>query len=226
VNVTALIPYYGGNSAAAHSAAASRPAFLRSTVASLHPLATQVVVGALFGDTTVPEHPDITVLLLDCAPEYIPANLMRWAQLHASGDVIYATEADQILHYDPQILHLLTDDCYLVPHRLEQLGPREAGAERGHVVDYCGRRWVMPCGEPAASTVTYAPEGYIGRFGGGFLTQANLFRQAVFTDQPDLPVEHSMGLDMAGTALKTGSWDRFFVEHLSGYEHNERLARQ
>jgi len=223
MNITALVPYYGGQSTAAPSSAGNRPGYLLQTLASLTGFATQVFAGLAAHDTNVPEG-SYTPVYLDCEPKFLPATLMRWAQKQAPGDLFYATEADQVLHYDPAVIKAVTGDIYLVPHRLEQLGPAGQGAHRGDVVTYDGRHWVFANGSPEGEGY-YHPRGSPANFGGGFLATRELFTNTTFIDSDDSPVEHATGhcMSWVGYPQKTSSWQQFWVEHLSGYEHHCKL---
>jgi len=123
-------------------------------------------------------------------------------------------------------------DAYLVPHRLEELWEHPSGtlvgSDRGAVVRHRGRLWVLPNGNPTEwkNGVYYAPETDRNAFGGGYLCTAELFMSLKFTDEDEYPVEHATGFTAfkAGRALKTGMWNEFFVEHLSGVEAHRGLA--
>jgi hypothetical protein len=131
---------------------------------------------------------------------------------------VYVSEADQILHYDRELFSLVQGDDYLIPWRLEQLGQGGEGAHRGPVVEVAGKRYVIP--HDAALSMLHA-------YGGAFLCTKELFLRAVFEKHDNMPVESATGFDIAhyGRSLKCDlPWERFWVDHLSGYDYHERLG--
>lgn len=232
MGVTVLIPYYSQYEPGAHSEPSNRPGYLERTVDSVAPLADRVIVAVVAGEQALPSVHAAT-LELHCAPRFLPVSLLRWAQanLGPGPDRVFFTEADQVLHYDPAVLAAVQGGDYLVPHRLEELGQLGEGADRGPVVEHAGKQWVLPNGTPEGDGF-YHPQdpGFeMNRFlqyGAAFLAGRDLLAEAAFTDSDDRPLEHGGGFCMsaAGNALKTSDWERFWVEHLSGHEHNERLG--
>lgn len=230
-SVCVLIPYFGGNSSAANSQASKRPHYFRKTVESLRPLAParNTVVGVcLPEDKQISPHAE----LLQCEPKFLAAELCRWAQRHVLADYFYVTEADQVFHANQDVLDAVSGDTYLAPHRLEQVYEHPTGtlmgSDRGYVVRYRGRLWVLPNGNPDAwgRHPHYEPENEQQAFGGGFLASRELFMRIPFTDVNQCPVEHATGFQAyrTGRCLKTGMWSDFCVEHLSGLEYHQGLA--
>ncbi len=104
--LTALIPYFEGVSPAAHSRVSLRKGYLARTVDSLRGFADVVRVGRL------EEFPG--------EPQWLPARMFRHYQGKLLyGDLVYCTEADQILHYGYGIPKVEGDN-YLVPFRVER----------------------------------------------------------------------------------------------------------
>lgn len=227
MSVTALIPYYGGQSKAAPSDAASRPGYLLKTMDSLRRFADRIVYATDKASPSCPSFPgwNTELVQFDCEPRYIPANLMRWAQENAETEFVYVTEADQVLHIDPAVISRARETDYLVPHRLERLCG-DGGRDRGKVVAVDGQEYVFANGPPTGDGF-YHPGNSPDNFGGGFLASLELFRSVTFTDSPVFPVESATGhhIAAAGHALKTSDWTAFWVNHLSGYEYHERLSR-
>jgi len=235
--ITALVAYYGQVNTllpTMNSNPANRPGYLVKTVDSIRPLAGHVFLGVHARDSTVPEIAGATQVLFDCAPHFLPAALLRWAQrrLGQFPGNLYYTEADQVLHCTPEVLSVVEGDTYLVPHRLAQLG--QCGEARGYgpVVDWKGGRWELDNGAPEGESF-YHPQSAdfetnrCLQYGAAFLCTRELLARTTFTDSfPDRPLEHASGFDIsaAGHALKTSRWQEFFVEHLSGYEIAERLG--
>lgn len=229
MTTTALLPYYGDPSPGVtpYSWYGNRPKYLQLVLDSLRTLADDVVVGVHNSDTTLPSLSCLdgcTVQPFDGEPRYIAANLMNWGQANLSSDFVYVTEADQVLHYDPAVLASVSGIEYLVPHKLERLGPDGGGADRGTNVEFEGNTYCLPAGGPANGDV-HAAVGCPYNFGGAYFATTDLFRSVRFTFEPSCPIEHATGFNMAATGcpMKTGNWSRFFVEHLSGYEYQRKL---
>ena len=245
--IAALVAYYGQHNPhlpTTHSNPVNRPGYLAQTVDSLRSLASDIVIGTHVHDSTVPAIPGVRRRVFNCAPHFIPASLLRWAQDRLDqfpGDIYY-TEADQVLRWAPEVLSVVSGDSYLVPHRIAQMGQ---GGERrafGPVVEWAGgppgSRWeldngaVQPAlhGEPAGFYHPLATDTETTRclqYGAAFLCTPELLAKTTFTDSfPDRPLEHASGFDISATgyALKTSNWQEFFVVHLSGYEITEGLG--
>lgn len=226
--ITALIPYFGGTGHAAPSEAANRPGYLRRTIASLESFADCVIIGVCDEERALPDVSVDDIHRFSVEPQYIPSTMLRWAQKILPPTQIYVTEADQVLHYDPAVLGIVEGLTYLVPHRLEELGPLGEGSKRGNIVDWDGRRWVMPNGSPVPGRMFYNPDLFVLQYGGAYLASWELFSGATFPNRDQHPVEHATGFDIGryGYAMKTGHWNRFFVEHLSGYEYHARSEEE
>ena len=227
-----LIPYYGGITPAANPPS-KRPGYLAKTVKSLQGLADIIWVGVCRPEDEYQavRAGDVIAARFDCAPLAIAHNLLKMAQedgFTEGYDLVYVTEADQILHYDPEIISYVQGRDYLVPHRLEELGPNRAGAERGPLFSYDGREWVT--GErppiPVTSQPVYSTAHIVDGYGGAYLCSAEFFRAMNIQLDQQAPVENATGFTPfhQGRVLKATDWQRFFVEHLSGHDYHCKLA--
>lgn len=230
MRITALIPYFGGEHPAAHSDKSKRPEYLQRTVDSLKGFAETIIVGTIPGeDRSVIPDGATSVILHPGDPSLLPLAVVEFGQTLCNYDLMYYTEADQVLHYDPFILRHAHDRQYLVPHRLEQLvdGRDSAGTSgQGEVkVEFEGNRYVLANGAPPHGTTEdiYAPNDTIKSFGGAWLVSKELFCEAKF---PGGQIEEVSGFYLSNFAYcrKTVTWPRFFVEHLSGLDHTRREA--
>lgn len=234
MSAVSLVPYFGGHGRAAPSPAEKRPAYLRRTVASLGSVAGPVFIGVCRPEdfTSATDGLSARAVMLDCEPHLLPLELVRLAQregLASFHDHVYVTEADQVLHLDREFLKTVKGRDYLVPHRLEQLGPDGQGRDRGPVVvhDWALEEYTM--GErpepPLIPAPLYEPDGLVDGYGGAFLCSAEFFSGMQFTLSEDQPVEDVTGFAAyrQGHALKTTEWNRFYVEHLSGYDYHCKL---
>jgi hypothetical protein len=199
----ALIPYFGGTSSATHSRTDTRCGYLDQTIQSLDGF------GVIVGVCREEDHGDV---LIESTPEWLPARFMRWAQLNLDADLVYVTEADQILTLDPALLTVPNERDYLVPHRLN------AG---GQEIVVNGVEYGVPNGLPEGDGEFYHPSDNADCFGGAFLATWDLFRRVDFKLSKGSPVEHATGFDVAnaGECLKTTVVERCWVEHLSSREH-------
>jgi hypothetical protein len=213
VKVVALIPYFGGISPAARARQENRLDHLEQTIASLDGF--DVIVGVCSDTDAFDAGADVVI---DTKPEWLPANLCRWAQENVQTDLVYVTEADQILTLDRVLLGVPDDEKYLVPHRLNEVGP-DGGT---HDLTVGGKEYEAPNGLPEGDGEFYQPPGSIARYGGAFLATRDLFKRVKFKLSKHAPVEHATGGDigLAGECLKTTVVERFWVEHLSSREHH------
>jgi hypothetical protein len=206
VKPLALVPYFGGISTATHSRTDTRRDYLEQTLKSL--AGFDVIVGVCRIEPVWLDD----VVWLDTKPEWLPAKFMRWAQLNLDADLVYVTEADQILTLDPALLTVPNERDYLVPHRLN------AG---GSEIVVNGVGYLAPNGLPEGDGEFYHPSDNADCFGGAFLATWDLFRRVDFKLSKGSPVEHATGFDVAnaGECLKTTVVERCWVEHLSSREH-------
>jgi hypothetical protein len=227
LQTVALIPYFGGDSDAAPSNKANRLDYLKRTVQSLASV-QRIIVGVNnfldVKDIKTARLP-VEIEILDCEPRYIPVTLFRVYQVKLPESVtyVYVTEADQVLHMHIQD-NPVFGDTFLVPHRLEELGVKDQGKDRGMVVTFNSREWVLPNGSPQAGDY-YQPDVLTDQYGGAFLCRREFFTKIPFSENPNMPIEHATGLDAAkaGIVLKTSEWSQCFVEHLSGKEYHDTL---
>lgn len=217
----AFLPYFGGQSSAAPSRAEFRHFWLEECVDSLRGLASHLYIGVHPSESTVPRALQDLTVPLDCDPRFIPSNLLRWGQENLPDDVTHVcvTESDQVWHYDRELLSFAKGLDYLVPWRLEQLGDGGEGSHRGENVTVKGKRYVVP--------QDGAPLEVLRDYGGAFYCSASLFRSACFHDADVQPVETATGWALAsyGNSLKLQyPWQKFWVDHRSGYDYHQRMG--
>lgn len=225
----ALIPYFGGIHGAAHSERNNRPGYLKRTVDSLQSFAEVIFVGVQpEEDLSVIPDGAVPAVLPPVDPPLIPAGICDFGREQHDFDLVYYTEADQVLHYDPEILSTVSGRQYLSPHRLEQLISKDrfdsgTGGFGTTSVEFEGNHYVLANGHPHPDCELYKPHGIIASFGGAWLASAELFRSADLTSGH---IEDISGFHLShiGECRKTGDWRRFFVEHLSGFDHIRRQA--
>lgn len=207
LRVTALIPFFGGESKAAPSHVHTRLDYLEQTRASMEDF--EVVVGYCRD-----EDAEVGTLRLECESHWLPATLCRFAQEEIESDLFYVTEADQVLTLDRTLLSVPDERCYLVPHRLNQT--REAAT-----LTLDGVTFDLPNGAPEGEKEFYHPDLFHTAYGGAFLATSDLFRRVVFPNSEVCPVEEVTGfaINKVGTCFKTTDILRFYVEHLSHRDH-------
>jgi hypothetical protein len=229
MKIIAIIPYFGGDHSAAHSEKKNRPEYLRKTVASLKGFANPIIVGVTCKEdaSVVPEGATTVWLSPDETP-HIPLELVRFGQGLHNYDLMYYTEADQVLHYDPFVLRHAHGKQYLSPHRLEQLVPgrdsKGTGGAGKDYVDFISNKYVLANGSPPKNgDQLYKPNDGIDAFGGAWLASRDLFNTVDF---PSGQIEDVSGFHLNNVAecRKPVVWQRFFVEHLSGLDHTRREA--
>jgi hypothetical protein len=209
----ALIPYFGGTSTATHSRTDTRRSYLDQTIGSLDGF--DVIVG-------VCRQEDVDGVLVEAKPEWLPAVFFKWAQENVDADLVYVTEADHILTLDPTLLAVPDDQNYLVPHRLNEIGPEGQGRGTHQEIFLNGVEYQAPNGLPEGEDEFYRPSSLVPCFGGAFLATLALFRRINFRLNDGSPVECATGFDVyqVGECLKTTAVERFWVEHLSSREHH------
>lgn len=230
MDLTVFIPFFGGVSEAAPSAAANRKGYLQKTLDSVAEdlLPDFIVVGVANEEdkkTVLSLGHEVSVVeFYDIDPIWLPYELALWGQKNVITEYIYFTEADQVVHLNFNFLRLVKDSVFLAPHRLEKLGERGQGAHRGLVVTYQGEKYVLPNGEPQGGE-TYHPEKFVWGYGGATLMHYDFFTTIPYHKDLNLRVECISGIDAydKGHCLKTSNWEDFYVIHLSGEEYHNKL---
>ncbi len=227
VRVTAIIPFFGGTSSATHSLEDTRLAYLRSTIDSLDVQGIEPILYLSTKDTSESAariSDDIAAVWLNVEPIWLAHGACVHMQKQLDGiDLIYVTEADQILHvHDEGVYDLPNDTQYLAPWRLDLVGPQgECELPNGTKLEVDGRVYSITNGghhiprSPGIGTVHIHAQQQA--FSGAFLCTREFFRRINFRRRHLLPVEHATGFDAnsAGDCLKTEWVERFYIDHLS-----------
>jgi hypothetical protein len=216
MSVTALIPYFSGTSSATHSSVETRAAYLDQTVESVKAHGFTPIIGV--------RGRDVGDVKLDTDPVWLPYALMVWAQENVTTDLVYVTEADQVLHMeDDGVLDIPNGERYLSPWRLDLIGPNgERESNNGFEIQVDGLTYNISNGG-GRIPLTGSPLDVVevramqGSFGGAYLCTVEYFRRIRFRKMRVCPVEHATGFDAktAGTCVKTASVSRFWLDHLS-----------
>ena len=124
--VTALVPFFSGDSPVAHSDREKRWNFLDLCLDSLVGFADRIIVGVC--EDLIFPYTDAGVEFLFCEPEFLPATFFRKMQGRLSlGDLVYCSEADQVLHWSEEALEGVSESDFLVPYRFERNIKQENG---------------------------------------------------------------------------------------------------
>jgi hypothetical protein len=219
--VLAVVPFFGGTSSATHSLEETRLDYLTRTLDSLTELGWQATVYQTRKDKV-----DVPMSVrLDIPPIHLPfAACVHAQKLGGDSEFVAYTEADQVWHlHDEDVLNQADDEQYVVPWRLDLVGPNGecespgsaqiemdgamyAVANGGHRVPKDGDQW-----------------GFIDfhaqqqAFAGAWLARRDLFGRIPFRRMTVLPVEHASGFDIKSiaTAIRTTWVQRFWIDHLS-----------
>jgi hypothetical protein len=238
-NLLSIIPYFGGDSSAAHSSKQTRLIYFVKTYESLIGISDKIIVSVCTEeDFKVIDglHFNIEIMSFKgMDPIFLPYYTMKELQKSIRHDFIYYTEADQILYIEEQemIFHALNENVYIVPQRLEKLY-KNFGAERGDIVIFNGEKYVV-CNKTNRNNLIYFKnnnfyinQDQINAFGGAFLCNKDLLKRVVFTASTILPIEQISGFNIFFTpgaiCLKTTKILEFFVDHLSGFEYHQELS--
>lgn len=223
VNVLAIIPFFGGSSTATHSLEETRKDYLARTIASINDQ-LGVAPRVYQAKTDKVDVPGST--RLDVDPIWLPwAACVNAQQASDEFDVIYVTEADQVLHvHDEDVLEIPNDTRYLAPWRLDMVGPNGecelGGGARYEIgdppVEYSianGSHHLMQ----EAGWGVLPIHANQQAFSGAFFATRDYFRRIKFRKMRLLPVEHATGFDAnaVGTCVKTEWLERCWVDHLS-----------
>ena len=222
--IHAVVPFFGGTSTATHSLEDTRKEYLARTLDSLDALEIRYTVYQARKDK-VKVGGSVT---LDIDPIWLPyaacVDLQRKLD-DVEVDLIYVTEADQVLHvHDENVYEIPTDTRYLAPWRLDMVGPN------GECEVPTAARYEI--GEPpveysiangAHHLMQAAGWGFLPihanqqAFSGAYFATREYFKKIKFRKMRLLPVEHATGFDAnaVGTCVKTEWLERCWVDHLS-----------
>lgn len=237
-NLLSIIPYFGGDSTAAHSLKETRLEYLFKTYDSLINISDKIIISVC-----IPEDLEIVKTFnFNCEiynmqgadPIFLPFFTVAHLQNKIEYEYIYYTEADQILYVKDKdkIFNQLDKNVYIVPQRLEKIY-NGVGANRGENVRFKDSTYAVINKTGNSRPYEQAPEFYVNvtkedAFGGCFLCHRDLFNRVQFNMSNSLPIEHTSGFDMFNTpgalCLKTNNIYDFFTDHLSGYEYHKKLA--
>lgn len=228
--IHAVVPFFGGTSTATHSLEETRLQYLEQTLASLDALG--------IGHTVYQSRKDkVKVkgsLTLDIEPVWLPwaACVEMQSKLDdVEVDLIYVTEADQVLHvHDEDVYEIPNSERYLAPWRLDMVGPNgECEVPTAARYDVGGVEYSIANG--AHHLMAQANWGVLEihanqqAFSGCYFATPEYFSKIKFRKMRLLPVEHATGFDAnaVGTCVKTDALERCWVDHLSPRDRWQQL---
>jgi len=235
MQIEAVIPFFAGTSSATHSVEDTRLDYLQQTLDSLSAYGIEPNVFVTkrdkrIADLIIPVKPEV----LDVEPEWLPwaacTRMQQWLAQDQSPDLIYVTEADQILWVaDTDVFNIPNGSRYLAPWRLDLVGPNGECElpDAAKYVTRTGKTYSISNG--AHRLVAHdAPNldkfyGVIPQhaqqqaFSGAYFATPEFFSRIKFRKRRVLPVEHATGFDAkaTGECVKTADVERLWVDHLS-----------
>lgn len=230
MRIHAVIPFFGGSSSATHSQEETRFDYLEQTLDSLAAYGITPNIFVTRRDKTAPweKLANPRVEILDIEPEWLPWAACTYWQRHGKvGDLVYVTEADQILWVaDTDVFSIPNSSRYLAPWRLDLIGPNGECELPGaaEYVTRTGKRYSITNGaHKAALNKGDIHFGVVEQhaqqqaFSGAYFAAPEFFSLIKFRKRRILPVEHATGFDAKSTGLcvKTADIERCWVDHLS-----------
>lgn len=215
----AIIPFFGGDSSAAHSAKELRLDYLKQTVDNVKSYEFDIELWVSLVDdlqTLKALYPDLRVYYTSGDPRFLPYRAATSAQKYTEDYThVLFTEADQVYTITS---YPSDNNVFWSPLRLEELY-EGVGHDRGLVVDVLGKTHVIPniTINHLATEVKY--------FGGGFLCTFDAFKSIKFIKSEELPVEHITGFS-AFRSLQHQENPSFYCIHLSGLEYHKKLYKE
>ncbi len=222
--IQSVLPFFGGTSSATHSQEETRVSYLEQTVTSLLDLGFETKVFQAKKDRVSILHLPVDVICLDVDPIWLPYAAATFEQETGRSDLVYVTEADQVLHvHDEQVFEIPNNKQYLTPWRLDLVGPNgecEIEGSPQYAID--GKTYSITNGAhhiplEGDQWSTVKIHGNQSAFSGAFLATREFFQWINFRKMRMLPVEHATGFDAnaTGTCVRTAWVDRCWIEHLS-----------
>lgn len=231
MRIDAIIPFFAGTSSATHSTEDTRLDYLRQTLDSLAAYDIRATVFVTKRDRALTQiELPVKPIVLDIEAEWLPwATCVRAQErlYDTRPDLIYVTEADQILWVaDTDVFSIPNDSRYLAPWRLDLIGPNGECELQGaaEYVTRTGKKYSITNG--AHKAALHKGDTHWGlveqhaqqqAFSGAYFATPEFFSRITFRKRRVLPVEHATGFDAKSTGLcvKTADIERCWVDHLS-----------
>jgi len=226
MNKFCLIPFFGGDSSAAHSKKEKRKEYLIKTIGSLKKDFNNILITVFNNyDKDLIKDAHDNIFIIECNPVYLPSTSIRFVQKEFSFDSILVTEADHkfIINFN-LIDNNLKDNNYFSPHRLEKVYNKSKLVDNN--IEVKGISYNLPNTPKELSNVIdenfYLPVNAYTAFGGSFYCSERVFKNVIFKDSIEYPVEHATGFDMyhsGNKCYRTINVFDFCNIHLSGEEY-------
>lgn len=248
-----IIPYYGGinEPCIGHSSTKNRLDYLDKTIRSVLRYFERIVITVSEkGDfrNLIDRYENAKTLFINCqSPKYLPNySLMLFQELLKNGydhiKYIFYTEADQIVVFEDiqNDAELLDSSKSISPVRIEKIF-RQGVSGRGLPIKYKGKDFVAYAVYGTNGLKIYnnlkkrfIEHGYyitqdsIEAYGAAWLCHRSLFLRAPFNILLKKSILESPSFDISriSKTLKAVRWQRCFVEHLSGYEFQQRIVNR
>ena len=226
MNKLCLIPFFGGDSSAAHSKKEKRAEYLIKTIDSIKNSFNRIIVTVYSDlDKELIKNIHSNIVVLECNPVFLPSTSIRFVQKEFNFDSILVTEADHkfIINFD-LLDNNLKDYNYFSPHRLEKIYNKIKLVDNN--IEVKGISYNLPNTPKELSNFIdenfYLPVNAYTAFGGSFYCSERVFKGVTFKDSIEYPVEHATGFDMyhsGNQCYRTINVFDFCNIHLSGEEY-------
>lgn len=222
MNMLCVVPYFGGDSTASHSAKKNRLGYLKDTLQNHRKVFDQIVV-TVCNDS---DENDVNcvgglVLRVEGDPLFLPV-----ASMEAVGamdfETIYYTEADQKLYCDDieSILLVIKDrNVFVIPRRMfvSTMAPVLLPGKPERLTLQAHSRDPVDC-EPYNNKFYVETDEFRG-FGGAWWCSRRFFEKIKFIRSRHMPIEHTSCFDLFAVdgckPLMTIDPFEFWVDHLS-----------
>jgi hypothetical protein len=218
-----VVPYFGGDSTAAHSARKNRLGYLEETLKNHRKIFSQIVV-TVCNDTDEKEANSVggSVLRVGGDPLFLPVDSME-AVAAMDFDTIYYTEADQKLYCDDveSILRVMVEDknVFVIPRRMfaSVMDPVLMPGHPKRLTLQAHSRDPVDC--EMYNDKFYVETDEFRGFGGAWWCSRAFFEKIKFKRSRHMPIEHTSGFDLfaveGSKPLMTIDSFEFWVDHLS-----------
>lgn len=227
MNKISVVPFFGGDSSAAHSKRDNRIYYLTNTLNSLRKYNFSQIFVAVYSEEEkklIKDYHD-NILVINCNPIFLPATTFRFFQKNFEFDAILISEADQEFYINFNLLdNSLNQNNYFSPHRLERINNIQRLNESNITLNNI--LYNVPNSPDLSSQKTidehfYNPVNFYTAFGGSFYCLKEAFSKVKFIDSNEYPIENATGFNIYNTitCLKTKNIIDFYCIHLSGTEY-------
>lgn len=231
MNVTTIVPFFGGVTKYGGSHKANRVGYLEQCMESVKNLWPVVYVCNEEDLTTCRRLGYQVMLIENIEPQHLPYYACKYVQDNIKEGVVIYTEADQVFSFNTDVVGAAVQ-CYgyISPHRFEEDYKGivfDLHRNRGNPIQQVlGKTFVVNNYQKPSdiSKKFYHVTDGTASYGGAWVCSIENLKKVEFSTPDELTLEHPAGVDLfrAIPCYKTTNPYGFYVNHLSAIEFHKK----